>query len=121
MRDTFERNIERVKKFMRKLSTFLKVDNHVERELEDTSPMVGIICFTEHMRQANNLMAEPYTPAEIMNLIIPIMGFTLDVVPGDTQNVICIELGEVLDELIEDGVINKKKKREKLIKIILSI
>jgi hypothetical protein len=50
-------------------------------------------------------MAEPYTPAEIINLIIPITGFTQDVVPGDAQNAICKELGEVLDELIEDGVI----------------
>ncbi|XP_025417396.1 uncharacterized protein LOC112688439 [Sipha flava] len=105
MCDTFERNVARAKEFMRHLSTFLKGDNHIERELGDVNSTVELVCFAEHMRQANNLMAEPYTPAEIINLIIPITGFTQDVVPGDAQNAICKELGEVLDELIEDGVI----------------
>lgn len=32
-------------------------------------------------------------------------GVTQEVVQGDTRNPICKEIGEVLDELIEDGVL----------------
>ena len=97
--------MERAKEFMRKLNIFLKGNNHIEREVEGTSSTIELVCFAEHMRQANNLMTEPFTPGEVMNIMIPIMGFTQEIVQGDTRNQICKELGEALDELIEDGVL----------------
>uniref|UniRef100_A0A2S2R285 Uncharacterized protein n=1 Tax=Sipha flava TaxID=143950 RepID=A0A2S2R285_9HEMI len=95
----------RAKEFLRHLSIFLKGENHNERRNSEKSNEVELMCFVEHMNSANNLMTEPYDVTEVLHISIPIVGFAQEVIDSQTSNLICNELGNILEELIEDGVL----------------
>jgi hypothetical protein len=74
-------------------------------EIAKKNNEVELVCFVEHMMSANNLMAEPYNMSEMLNILFPIMGFAPDVINPQTTNLICNDLSDVIDKLIEDGVL----------------
>jgi hypothetical protein len=97
--------IERAKEFMRKLRVFSGGDNHLELGTRELGNTIELPCFNEHMMDANNIMTEPYTSAQLMGIILGLQEFTQEVIPIDSMEPTCNELGRIINELFEDGLI----------------
>ena len=68
--------------------------------------VVGLQCFTEHIRRANNNMIVPFNPRILTRIMTHVNEFVRTVVRRPSRNrPICIELGILIGRLITGRVI----------------
>ena len=96
--------MERAKEFMRKLRVFLGEDNHLELGTRELGNTIELPCFNEHMMDANSIMTEPYTSAQLMGIMLGLQQFTQEVISLNSMRPTCNELSRIIDKLIEDGL-----------------